>query len=278
LEVVGAFRQGAEVRPTTSDAAIRPRRVGGLTANYVSEGQTIPESSFQLDAVEASMKKIAILARASAELFDDSASDLGKFLTMEIGYAFASAEDDAGFNADGTSTYRGISGLGARLSGMKSAVTAASAHNTYLSLDSTDLANLMAQVMGSAISGSAWYCSATAYGQLFCRLTATAGGLFVTDDGLAGIQANYLGFPIRFSAKLPDIGTTLAGKPMLYFGDLSMSSLIVERRATIVSLSKQRALENDQILVRATRRSDLINHTVGDAATRGPVAVLLGGA
>src|ERR1700687_5237277 len=37
LEVVGAFRQGAEVRPTTSDAAIRPRRVGGLTATYVSE-------------------------------------------------------------------------------------------------------------------------------------------------------------------------------------------------------------------------------------------------
>src|ERR1700719_2879441 len=50
LETVGAFRQGAEFRPTTSDAAIRPRRVGGLTATYVSDGQVIPESSFQLDA------------------------------------------------------------------------------------------------------------------------------------------------------------------------------------------------------------------------------------
>jgi hypothetical protein len=138
--------------------------------------------------------------------------------------------------------------------------------------------NLMGQVMGSAIPGSAWYCSALAYGQLFCRLTATAGGLFVTEDGQAGIQANYLGFPLRFSAKLPDIATTLAGKPMLYFGDLSMSSLIVERRQTIVAISRQRALENDQILVRGTRRSDIINHSVGDAATRGPVAALLGGA
>src|ERR1700730_17598089 len=84
LEVVGAFRQGAELRPTTSDAAIRPRRVGGLSASWVSEGRVRPESSFQLDAVEASMKKIAILARASSDLFDDSASDLGEFLTQEI--------------------------------------------------------------------------------------------------------------------------------------------------------------------------------------------------
>src|ERR1700680_3996951 len=31
LETVGDFRQGAEFRPPTSDAAIRPRRVGGLS-------------------------------------------------------------------------------------------------------------------------------------------------------------------------------------------------------------------------------------------------------
>src|ERR1700694_631904 len=66
LEVAGAFRQGAEVRPTTSDAAVRPRRVGGLAATYISEGQTIPESSFLLDAIESSQKKIAIRARASS--------------------------------------------------------------------------------------------------------------------------------------------------------------------------------------------------------------------
>jgi HK97 family phage major capsid protein len=116
-----------------------------------------------------------------------------------------------------------------------------------------------------------------AYWQLFCRLTATAGGLFVTEEGESGIQANYLGFPLRFSAKLPNIGTTLAGLPMLYFGNLGMSSMVVERRATIVALSRQRALENDQVLVRGTRRSDIINHSTGSSAAAGPVAVLLGG-
>src|SRR5712671_1874339 len=56
-ETVGAFRQGAEIRPTRSDGQIRPRRTGGLTANFVAEGATIPESSFQLDAVESVQKK-----------------------------------------------------------------------------------------------------------------------------------------------------------------------------------------------------------------------------
>ena len=45
-ETVGAFRRGAEVRPTGSDNQVRPRRVSGLTANFVAEGAAIPESSF----------------------------------------------------------------------------------------------------------------------------------------------------------------------------------------------------------------------------------------
>jgi HK97 family phage major capsid protein len=223
LETVGAFRQGAELRPTSSDAAIRPRRVGGLTANWVSEGQVIPESSFQLDAVEASMKKIAILARASSELFDDSASDLGEFLTREIGYAFASTEDDCGFNADGSSTYRGMSGLGLRLAGTKSAIAAASSHNTFLTLDAIDIANLISGVLGAAIPGSAWYISALGFAQTICRISAVSGGLVArqTDDGT--VEATFMGFPVIFSARLPNVSTTLAGLPMLYFGNLAMS-------------------------------------------------------
>src|SRR5713101_1506397 len=132
---VGAFRQGAEVRPTTSDAQIRPRRTGGLTANFVAEGASIPESSFQLDAIESAQKKLAILGRASSELFEDSAPDLGEFLTSEIGYAFAAKEDDCGFNGDGTSTFSGINGLATKLVGLRSSVAAASTHKTFASLD-----------------------------------------------------------------------------------------------------------------------------------------------
>jgi HK97 family phage major capsid protein len=41
-ETQGAFRRGAQVTTTTSDNQVRPRRTGGLTANFVAEGASIP--------------------------------------------------------------------------------------------------------------------------------------------------------------------------------------------------------------------------------------------
>jgi HK97 family phage major capsid protein len=276
-ETVGAFRQGAEVRPTSSDSQVRPRRIGGLTANFVTEGAPIPESSFQLDAVGTAQKKFAILGRASSELFEDSAADLGEFLTSEIGYAFASKEDDCGFNGTGTSAYVGMSGLATKLVGTKSAVAAASGHNTFAALDTNDITNLMAGVLATAIPGAAWYTSASGYALTICRLAAVSGGLVATQRPDGTISANYLGFPVRFSGKLPDVATSLTGSAMLFFGNLAMSSVLVERQAqTIIAISRDRALDTDQVLVRGVQRCDIINHTVGDANTRGPIAMLVG--
>jgi HK97 family phage major capsid protein len=103
-ETVGAVRQRAEVRRTKSVSQLRPRRSGGLTAYWTAEGATITESAFQLDAIEPSLKKLAILARACSELFEDDPAGLAEFVASEIGYAFAAAEDDVGFDGDGTST------------------------------------------------------------------------------------------------------------------------------------------------------------------------------
>jgi HK97 family phage major capsid protein len=277
-EMVGAFRQGAEVRPTRSDGQVRPRRVNGLTANFVAEGAAIPESYLNLDALETAQKKLAILGRASTELFEDGAADLGEFLTSEIGYALASKEDDCGFNGDGTSTYSGIRGLGTMLTGNKGAVAAASGHHTFLTLDTTDLGNLMGGVLATALPGAVWYISSAGYGQCFARIAAIGGGLVtaLNPDGTIA-SANYMGFPVRFSSKLPTDSGSLTGLPMLYFGNLAMSSLLVERQQkTIIAVSRDRALDTDQILIRATQREDIINHSVGDSATRGPVAMLVG--
>jgi HK97 family phage major capsid protein len=276
-ETVGAFRQGAETRPTRSDGQVRPRRISGLTANFVSEGAAIPESNFQLDAIESAQKKLAILARASSELFEDAAPDLGEFLASEIGYAFASTEDDCGFNGDGTSAFRGISGLATKLVGLKSSIAAASTHKTFLTLDTTDISNLISGVLATAIPGAAWYTSAVGYAQTICRLAAVSGGLTATMRPDGTIAASYLGFPVRFSGKLQNVSTDLSGKAMLFFGNLAMSSVLVERnQQTIIAISRARALDTDEVLVRGIERLDIINHTVGDAATCGPIAMLTG--
>jgi HK97 family phage major capsid protein len=277
-DTVGAFRRSAEVRPIRSAEGVRPRRIGGLKASFVAEGAAIPESSLQLDAVGTDAKKLAVLARGSTELLEDSAPDLGEFITSEIGYACAALEDDCAFNGDGTSAYGGIIGLANKLTGFKGAVAAASGHYTFLAIDGTDLANLTAGVLATAIPGAAWYCSATAYAQTICRLAATSGGLTSTlrSDGTGILDASFLGFPVNFSAKLPDIPTTLAGKMMLAFGNLKQSSVLAERRGLTVAASLDRSMDADQFLIRGTMREDIVHHFVGDITTRGSIAILLG--
>jgi HK97 family phage major capsid protein len=275
-ERVGAFRQGAEIRSTVSGGQVRPKRTGNMTANFVAENAAIPESNFLLDGVQATLRKMAILGRASSELFEDSPADVGEFIASEIGYAFAGLEDDCGFNGDGTSTYNGIVGLSTRLAGAKSAVAAASGHNTFLTVDTTDIANLMAGVIAAAIPGARWYVSAIGYAQALCRLAAVSGGLTATQRADGTIDANYLGFPVSFSGKLPNVSTALSGKPMLFFGNLAMSSVIVERQAqTVVAMSRDRYLDQDSVLVRGVQRLDVINH-MGGAGDPGPVAMLVG--
>jgi HK97 family phage major capsid protein len=276
-DTVGAFRN-AEVRRARSMNQVRPRRVGGFTFNFVPEGTAIPESQLEWDAVGATLKKLGALMRSSTELFEDSAADLGEYIATEAGYGLAAKEDDCGFNGDGTSTYSGISGLGTKLVGSLSAVNAASGHGTYLTLDTTDIGSLMAGVLATAIPGAKWYISAIGYAQTFCRIAASGGGLDARMNPDGSISANYLGFPVVFSSKLQNVTTSLTGKPMIFFGNLEMSSLIVEQQSgTIIATSYERSLDTDQVLVRATRREDIINHSVGDSASYGPIAMLVGG-
>jgi HK97 family phage major capsid protein len=277
-ESMGAFRAGADVRRTRSDNMVRPRRFSSLTANYTAEGAAITESSLTLDAAEVSMKKIAILAKASSELFEDSAADLGEYLASEVGYAFATKEDDCGFNGDGTSAFARIAGLSTKLSGLKSSVAAASGHHTFVSLDTTDLGNLVAGVMAAAIPGACWYLSSVAYGQTLVRIAAVGGGLVanLNPDGTIA-SANYMGFPVRFSGKMMIDDSSATGKMMIAFGNLRMSSMLVERQNQMtISISRERLLDTDQIYIRGVTRQDIVNHSVGDSTTRGPVAVLVG--
>jgi HK97 family phage major capsid protein len=114
------------------------------------------------------------------------------------------------------------------------------------------------------------------YALVFCRLAITSGGLVTSMDAAGNISASYLGWPVRISSKLPDVATTLATKPMLFFGNLAMSSVLVQRRPMVLAMSKQRAIEADEVLLRGTERIDLINHDTGDATTRAPIAMLVG--
>jgi HK97 family phage major capsid protein len=167
--------------------------------------------------------------------------------------------------------FGGISGLSTRLTGTLSAISAQTAHNTFATLTNLGITNLIGGVLGSALPGSAWYVSQLGFAQCLAQLAATSGNIAINN----GVMT-FLGWPVYISSKLPNVSTTLAGLPMMFFGDLAQSSVIFERRQAVIGISRQHALDTDQVLIRATQRLDIVCHDCGSATAKGPMAMLIG--
>ena len=154
-------------------------------------------------------------------------------------------------------------------------VTAASGDNTFLTLTSTDLGNLLSAVRAAAIPNAAWFCSQTCFAQTFCRLAGGTGYLpMAMTDGI--MTPHYLGFPVILTQKLPLVSTTLSGKVMLAFGDMYLGGALGQRRGITLARSADRYLDQDQIAVLGTERFHAVVHDLGDNTNLGALAALVG--
>jgi HK97 family phage major capsid protein len=273
----GAFRRRALKWPMSSDSSVFPRRVGSAQAFFFGEGSTASGTSLQADAVNLTAKKLGALVTLSSELNEDAIVDVVDYIANELAWAFAVKEDDCAFNGDGTSAYGGIRGIGpTALDGNHgiAKVTAAVGHNTFLTLDTTDLAKLMGAVRASAMPRSAWYVSAQGFSQTFSRIAAATGSTLAetTEDGITTWAYN--GFPVILTPKLPQSSGSLSGSMMLAFGDMYGTAVIGQRRGLTIAQSQDRYLENDQIAILATERFDAVIHDMGDNTTAGSMAAL----
>lgn len=276
-EAAGIFRQQCRVVPMGRDTLNWPRRTGGLAAYFTAEGGTLTASQAAFDNVELTCKKLSALALLSTEIAEDAVINLADYVASELAYAFASKEDDCGFNGDGTSTYGGIRGLTVlAIDGNHNAgkYVAATGHNTFASLDAVDLTGLMGSLPQYALPNARWYVSQMGFATCFARLIATAGGNSVlTLDGKIVYQ--FLGFPIAISQKLPAITTTLSGKAMMFFGDLSLAAALGERRGVTVRRLNERYADSDQVGIMGTERFDINVHDMGDNTSAGPLVSLV---
>jgi len=275
----GALRRRACVWPMGSDTSIFPRRTGGTTAYFIAEGGTAQSTAAAMDGVALTAKKLGALVTLSNELAEDSIVDIVDFVANEIARTLAAKEDDCGFNGDGTSGFGGMRGImQIVLDGAHAAakVTAAAGHNTFATLDGTDLSLLMTKVRASAMARAAWFVSVTGFAQTFARLAAGAGGGYLYTGEVDGIPTPYFnGFPIIMSQKLPQVATTLTGQGMLAFGDLYAATVLGQRRGLTIARSDHRYLDTDQLGLLCTERFDAVAHDLGDATTPGSVAVLV---
>lgn len=278
-EEYGVFRQNCRVVPMGSDSMTIPRRAGGVTAYWVGENSQITESAKAWDQVQLSAKKLAALSRLSSELAEDAVMNVADDLAQEMAYAFAVAEDAAGWNGDGTSTYGGIYGVRTKIingSYTQSAVDAATNHDTFAEIDAADLALVMGRLPKYAERNARWYCSQPCWAGVFQRLIAAAGGVTIGELTGGKPTRSYLGYPVVIDQTLPTSTGDLSDVAMLFFGDLSMAARLGERRGITVKTSGDRYFEYDQMGVQATERVDINVHDLGSTSVAGPLIALIG--
>lgn len=278
-EAYGVFRRECRVIPMTRDAVTIPRRIGGLTAYAVGENDEITESEKQWAQVALVARKWAVLTRMSSEISEDAAIAMADDLAQEVAYAFAVSEDTAGFNGDGTSTHHGIVGIRVELidgNHAASVHTAAAGHDLYADIDEADLSGPMG-LLPEYVLEPKWYTSRVGWANMFQRLAQAAGGTTMSETIQGPARMMYMGYEVVTSPTFPKVLTTIPGQVMALFGDLSLSTVMGDRRAVTIASSEHRYFELDQLAIRGTQRIDVNNHSLGDGTNAGPVIALVAG-
>lgn len=285
----GMFRRLCRVWPMGSDTISVPRIVSGLTAYPMGESISdtatgITKSQAQWDNIRLTAKKWGILTLMSSELNEDAAVNIADILVGEMAYAFANAEDTAGWNGDGSGTYHGIQGIrsifNAGVGSLAGAVDAASGHDTMAEIDASDLALVQGKLPQYVFERGrpTWYCSQTVWANVFERLIGASGG--VTKDQASGATSRmYNGYPVEISPSLlapAAASTDTSDVAMLFFGDISMAAAFGDRRGMTVASSTEHKFAEDQIAIRATERFDINVYGTGTTTQAGPIVALMG--
>lgn len=284
LERFGVFRQFTRMNQMAGDIKMVPRRTGGITASWVGEGAAITDTTPTYDNVQLVAKKLAARVIMSSEIAEDSAISIADQLAFEIGTAFALSEDQAAFLGDGSPTFGSVMGIApklraldvtiANIAGLKVASGATFALFTLADFNAT--VGLLPQYADTA--QTAWYCHRSFYFGTMQRLELAAGGNALREvaTGDRAPRPLFLGYPVNFTQVMPR--TDASSQIIAILGDLSMGTMMGDRRQRTLFTDPFSLSANDQIAVRGTERVDIIIHDVGNtsatAALRQPGSIV----
>lgn len=276
-EMYGKFRANCTVAPMTSESLTFPRRLSGVTLTYAAQNTTATPSAVpKFDGVQLIAKELVGLLPYPKSLAEDAIIDFGEYVTRELAYAYAVAEDQAGFIGDGTSTYGGIRGAVTVLNDGNHAggiVTAAAGNLSFKTLDMADFTSVVGRCPEYAKANAKWFISPAGHADSMMNLAYTAGGNSVVDV-TGKIVETFLGYPVVKTHVLNGVLTDEASTIKCLFGDLSLAATLGERRQMSIATSEHLYFAQRQIAVLAVQRFDIVNHDYGDAANAGPVVAL----
>ena len=244
LEENNIFRQMATVIKTNSGTRKIPIANDTMEAQWIDEGEEIPETDTKFGQTTLSAYKLGTMIKISNELLHDSAFDLASYIATRFGIAMGNAEERAFFTGDGDKKPLGIL---AETGGAELGVTSAS--QTVITFD--EIFDLYYSLKSPYRRNAQFICNETLLLQLMKLKDKNDQYLWKPSLDIAKPDT-ILGRPIRTSSFMPAIGK---GERVLLFGDLKNYWVADRQNRTFRRLNELYA-RTDQVGFMTTQRVD----------------------
>lgn len=264
-EEYGKFRQLARRQGMASDAWSGTVQTGGITAYPVGEAQSGTASEPTFKPVTLNAKYWQTETPYTRELSNDSFVGLPDLIGREIAIGMAYAEDNAGINGDGTSTYHGIQGIVTKIDDgnyADSIVTAPTGDTSFGELIQTTFETAMGRLSDIPGINPVWLISKPGWTASMVRLVNSAGGNTASIIEGRRVQ-EFLGYPVVFINTMLRATSAQVNQIACLYGDLSFSTLFGDREGLEILSDPYTLMSSRQINLYGTERFDINNHSLG---------------
>ncbi len=244
LEENNIFRQLATVIRTNSGTRKIPIANDTMEAQWIDEGEEIPETNTKFGQTTLSAYKLGTMIKISNELLHDSAFDLASYIAARFGVCMGNAEERAFFTGDGDKKPLGIL---ADVGGAELGVTAA--EEEIVTFD--EIFDLYYSLKSPYRRSAQFVCNETLLLQLMKLKDKNDNYIWKPSLDIAKPDT-ILGRPIRTSSFMPGIAK---GEKVLLFGDLKNYWVADRQNRTFRRLNELYA-RTDQVGFLTTQRVD----------------------
>ena len=244
LDENNIFRQMATVIKTNSGTRKIPIANDTMEAQWIDEGEEIPETDTRFGQTTLSAYKLGTMIKISNELLHDSAFDLASYIATRFGVAMGNAEERAFFTGDGDKKPLGILD---ETGGAQLGVTSSS--QTAVSFD--DVFDLYYSLRSPYRRNAVFVCNETLLLQLM-KLKDNNGNYIWKPSLDIAKPDTILGRPIRTSSFMPGVAK---GERVLLFGNMKNYWVADRQNRTFRRLNELYA-RTDQVGFMTTQRVD----------------------
>ena len=244
LEENNIFRRLATVIRTNSGTRKIPIANDTMEAQWIDEGEEIPETNTKFGQTTLSAYKLGTMIKISNELLHDSAFDLASYIAQRFGVCMGNAEERAFFTGDGDKKPLGIL---ADVGGAELGVTAE--EEEIVTFD--EIFDLYYSLKSPYRRTAQFVCNETLLLQLMKLKDKNDNYIWKPSLDIAKPDT-ILGRPIRTSSFMPGIA---AGEKVLLFGDLKNYWVADRQNRTFRRLNELYA-RTDQVGFLTTQRVD----------------------